>query len=100
MLAALTGVFFAILSSGAADRATAHHLSVQLVTQRRSIDLGESGGSFHAGIYFRLEKNWHVYWLNAGDSGEPPRLKWSLPAGVTAGAIEWPVPRRIPVGPL
>ena len=39
-----------------------------------------------AGLYFKLEPGWHVYWKNAGDSGEPPHIKWTLPAGVTAGA--------------
>ncbi len=42
-----------------------------------------------------LEKEWHVYWVNPGDSGEPPRVTWDLPAGITAGAIEWPAPRRL-----
>jgi thiol:disulfide interchange protein DsbD len=25
-----------------------------------------------------LEPGWHVYWLYAGDSGEPPAVEWSL----------------------
>ena len=43
---------------------------------------------------------WHTYWRNPGDSGEPTRIEWRLPAGFAAGEIEWPVPSRIPVGPL
>src|SRR4029453_16493025 len=42
---------------------------------------------------------WHTYWINPGDSGEPAQIEWSLPTGFTAGAIAWPYPERIPVGP-
>jgi DsbC/DsbD-like thiol-disulfide interchange protein len=30
------------------------------------------------GLYFKLEPGWHIYWKNAGDSGEPPRARWTL----------------------
>ncbi len=52
------------------------------------------------GLHFTLDKGWHVYWVNAGDSGEPPSIKWTLPAGITAGAMQFPAPRRLPLGPL
>jgi thiol:disulfide interchange protein DsbD len=58
------------------------------------------GKSFQAGLYFRLEEGWHIYWQNAGDSGEPPRITWHLPPEVQAGAILWPVPKRIDVDPF
>ena len=37
------------------------------------------------------EPHWHSYWLNAG-TGYPTRLKWDLPAGWSAGVIQWPTP--------
>ena len=43
---------------------------------------------------------WHTYWKNPGDSGLPTTLEWALPAGVTAGEIVWPVPKKIPIGTL
>ena len=52
------------------------------------------------GLRFDLIPDWHVYWRNPGDSGEAPRVDWSLPDGWQAGEIRWPVPERIPVGPL
>jgi thiol:disulfide interchange protein len=52
------------------------------------------------GLHFTLDKGWHVYWVNAGDSGEPPSVKWTLPAGITAGVMQFPAPRRLPLGPL
>ncbi|HET6970233.1 MAG TPA: thioredoxin family protein, partial [Phenylobacterium sp.] len=45
-------------------------------------------------------KGWHTYWKNAGDSGEPTRIKWTMPAGWSASDFTWPTPRRLPVGPL
>lgn len=37
---------------------------------------------------------WHTYWLNPGDAGIPTTIAWTLPDGVTAGDIVWPVPER------
>jgi thiol:disulfide interchange protein len=77
--------------------ATAPHLTVQLAVPPAQIYPGQS---FTAGLYFKLDPGWHVYWVNAGDSGEPPAIKWALPAGVTAGSFQFPAPRRLPLGPL
>lgn len=44
--------------------------------------------------------SWHTYWKNPGDSGEALRAEWDLPDGFTAGDLQWPIPHRIPVGPL
>jgi thiol:disulfide interchange protein DsbD len=42
----------------------------------------------------RIRPGWHTYWRNPGDSGGPTTLGWSLPTGVTAGEIVWPLPQR------
>ena len=41
-----------------------------------------------------IQPGWHTYWRNPGDSGGPTTLSWSLPTGVTAGDIVWPLPQR------
>lgn len=76
---------------------SAPHLAVQLVAANDAI---APGGSLQAGLYFKLDKGWHVYWSNAGDSGEPPTIKWTLPEGLTAEALQFPTPQRLPLGPL
>jgi thiol:disulfide interchange protein/DsbC/DsbD-like thiol-disulfide interchange protein len=38
------------------------------------------------------QKGWHDYWLNPGDAGGPLTVEWSLPPGVTAGPLQFPVP--------
>jgi len=53
-----------------------------------------------AGLHFKLEPGWHIYWKNPGDAGEPPRIDWTLPKGVKAGLIQFPAPKRLPLGPL
>lgn len=52
------------------------------------------------GLVIEHQPHWHTYWKNPGDSGLPTTLAWTLPAGFTAGDIEWPTPRRLPIGPL
>lgn len=41
-----------------------------------------------------IEPGWHTYWRNPGDSGGPTTLTWTLPSGVEAGNIVWPLPQR------
>lgn len=48
----------------------------------------------------QLEKDWHTYWLNPGDSGAAVFFKWSLPQGWKVGEIHMPPPLRIPTPPL
>ena len=76
---------------------TAQHLTVSLLVPPAQIAPGEN---FTAGLDFKLETGWHVYWINAGDSGEPPAAKWKLPTGVTADPLQFPAPTRLPLGPL
>ena len=52
------------------------------------------------GLQIQHQPQWHTYWKNPGDSGLPTMLAWQLPAGVTAGEIAWPTPKKLPVGPL
>jgi thiol:disulfide interchange protein DsbD len=68
------------------------HGTVELIAENQWI---AAGHKLYLGLRFQLEKGWHIYWVNPGDSGEPPRVKWQLPTGLTAGAMEWPAPRRL-----
>ena len=79
------------------NSADAPHLHVQLVAPEDEI---YPGGNNQIGLYFKLEPGWHVYWKNAGDAGGPPRIRWTLPDGVTAGPLQFPAPKRLPLGPL
>ncbi|WP_328986184.1 protein-disulfide reductase DsbD family protein [Thiorhodovibrio winogradskyi] len=73
------------------------HLTARLLPEQSRVVPGDQIDLL---LVFDLQPGWHTYWRNPGDSGEPPRLSWTLPEGVTAGPIQWPYPSRIPVGPL
>jgi thiol:disulfide interchange protein DsbD len=60
----------------------------------------EPGAAMWVGLRQQIAPGWHTYWINPGDSGEPPTIAWSLPAGFTAGPIVWPRPERLPQGPV
>jgi thiol:disulfide interchange protein DsbD len=95
-------VLFCLLGAGlpayaASSSADVAHLHVQLVVPEAIL---MAGNPTEAGLYFKLEPGWHVYWKNAGDSGEPPHIKWTLPDGVTAGPLQFPAPKRLALGPL
>jgi thiol:disulfide interchange protein DsbD len=92
--AALGFLVAPLLCAGRAPAAASPipHGTVELIAENQSIAIGHP---FNLGLYFQLEKGWHIYWVNPGDSGEPPRVTWQLPPGLSPGGIEWPAPRRL-----
>lgn len=60
----------------------------------------EPGKPVWVGLQIAHQPEWHTYWKNSGDSGLPTVLDWQLPAGITAGDIAWPAPKKIPIGTL
>jgi thiol:disulfide interchange protein DsbD len=75
----------------------AEHLTAELTSLSPQI---APGGTVDVGLVLTIEEHWHVYWINAGDSGEPPHINWTLPSGVTAGPMQFPPPSMLPLGPL
>jgi len=73
------------------------HAKVELIAAQASVRPGES---LLVALRLNHEQGWHTYWKNPGDSGMPTRIGWVLPPGFSAGPILWPIPERIPVGPL
>ena len=71
------------------------HVRVELIADRAT-----PGPGMRFGLRFTLDPEWHIYWLNPGDSGGPPEVTWSLPSGTMAVGIEWPAPERIDIGGL
>lgn len=98
-LLALLAIAFASAAAGpaAAQIDTAPKVQAQLIAESGEI---APGGTVAVALEEVIRAGWHTYWVNPGDAGAPTALEWSLPAGWTAGAIEWPYPRRLPVGPL
>lgn len=76
----------------AQSRAAGPHTTVTLLASRDRLAGGER---LSIGLQFQMEKGWHIYWVNPGDSGEPPTVQWQLPPGFHVGAIEWPAPEKL-----
>ena len=73
------------------------HVEAELVAERTALAPGKP---LTVALRLKMIPEWHTYWRNPGDSGEPTTLAWRLPPGFAAGEIEWPYPRRLPAGPL
>ncbi|UDF02284.1 protein-disulfide reductase DsbD [Asticcacaulis sp. AND118] len=85
------------LAAQAADRARLGHTEASLAAQYDRVD---GKAAFWVLFQLDIEKGWHTYWLNPGDSGLAPTLDWTLPDGFTASDIVWQPPERQPFGPL
>jgi len=54
-------------------------------------DTVQPGQKFRLGVLLSLDRGWHVYWRNSGQSGIPTKLVWSID-GAEVGPIQWPFP--------
>lgn len=79
----------------ASQAAQALHAKPELIAGATAV---KPGGSIEIAVRFVIEPRWHLYWTNPGDSGMPPSVTWTLPPGVTAEPLRFPVPKRMNVG--
>jgi len=77
----------------ASAQAATHSVTAELIPDTTAI---QPGHPFTVGLYLHVPPDMHVYWSNPGDGGGPIRITWNLPAGFTAGPLQYPVPNRIP----
>ena len=99
-LASVLAFFLAAMgweSAMAAEAGPHHHVEVVLLAEKSAV---EPGKTITVAVQEKMEPGWHTYWINPGDSGEPTSVEWSLPQGLSAGPILWPIPHVISVGPL
>ncbi len=89
IIATLVALVALALNSFAAPKS---HTTAELLLPA---DAARPGDTVLAGIRLVMEPGWHTYWKNSGDSGEPTKIEWLLPPGVTAGEIKWPTPERL-----
>jgi thiol:disulfide interchange protein DsbD len=77
---------------------TTEHVRAELLAN--APDGVQPGKPLWVGLRIAHQPHWHTYWKNPGDSGLPTQLTWTLPAGIEAGEVAWPVPRKIGLGTL
>lgn len=63
------------------------------------------GEKIAVGLHVKLEKDWHSYWVNPGDSGAPVKLSLSARSNarkidLLTGPIQFPIPERLESGPI
>src|SRR5436309_5331888 len=85
-----------LILGGAAASSETPRVRVELLSEVAAFTPGQT---FWVALRQRIAPGWHTYWMNPGDSGEPPRIEWDLPSGFRAGEFAWPFPERISVGP-
>ncbi|ODT85480.1 protein-disulfide reductase DsbD domain-containing protein [Phenylobacterium sp. SCN 70-31] len=100
----LPGVLGALAMCGAilpgaasAQPVNTGHLTAELVSAVQGVAPGQT---IQVALRQDIQKDWHTYWRNAGDSGEATQIAWTLPTGWSASGFTWPTPHRIPFGPL
>ncbi|MDD5460039.1 MAG: protein-disulfide reductase DsbD family protein [Methylococcales bacterium] len=81
----------------AAFEAGTEQVKAQLIA---SVAAVHPGDEILVGVHQRIIPHWHTYWKNPGDSGLPTTINYDLPAGATAGEIQWPTPGLIKLGPV
>lgn len=73
------------------------HLPMRLVAESA---VPRAGSTVTLAIVATPEKGWHGYWKNGGDAGLPTEAHWTLPSGVTADELRYPVPGRLKIAGL
>jgi thiol:disulfide interchange protein DsbD len=73
------------------------HVTAELVADRTAL---VPGTTTTIALRLAIDRGWHTYWRNPGESGLPTTLAWRLPPGFAAGDIVWPAPKALPAGPL
>jgi DsbC/DsbD-like thiol-disulfide interchange protein len=91
-LVKLTSILVFLFAAAATHAQDVSHVQATAMADVASIAPGKP---FKIGVEFKIDPGWHIYWLNPGDSGLPTRLIVDLPAGYTAGPLEYPTPKRI-----
>lgn len=87
----LAGIFAVVLVQDAPD------VSAELVLPYSVVRAGET---FPVGVRLDVEKPWHIYWVNPGDTGIQTRMKWNLPDGWRVSAPMFPAPKKYVDGEL
>jgi DsbC/DsbD-like thiol-disulfide interchange protein len=83
-------IFIYAFTALSAEPQQSEHVKARLVPEVKSI---QPGKPFCIALWFKMDKHWHTYWKNPGDSGLPTKIEWNLPEGFVSGDIQWPYPK-------
>lgn len=97
LLLGLILTIFSLFSMTSRAEEAEKYVSIRLVPGKTALKGGET---LTVGIDQKIQPGWHTYWLNPGDSGTPLRVQWSGVEGLKTAPVEWPIPKKLPIGPL
>ena len=83
------------LSPGAgwAEAVRSQNSSTELLAEQAAV---KPGDAVRLALVMRPDKNWHTYWSNPGEVGQPTTVKWSNSVGgVRFGRLQFPRPTII-----
>lgn len=68
------------------------HVKASLIVRNAVVKPGDTA---HVAVVFKIEKDWHIYWLNPGNSGMETKVIPALPKGYVLDGLVFPAPDRI-----
>lgn len=80
----------------ASDWATQPHTAARLIAGAAAKT--PAATIVRAGIEIKLDRDWHTYWRDPGDTGVPPNFDFSGSDNVKSATVLWPAPHRFPDG--
>ncbi|HVZ30274.1 MAG TPA: thioredoxin family protein [Asticcacaulis sp.] len=83
---------FSAVSIAHAEDGESPHIKAKLVTEAATV---RPGDGFQIAIDYTAAPGWHTYWINPGDTGLPPKVKWDLPDGFSVDELQFPTPVRM-----
>jgi thiol:disulfide interchange protein len=93
----LMALLLCLFARAAAVQPRPRHVAIELVAESTA---PAAGSDVTLALASTPQPGWHAYWENPGDAGLPATAEWTLPPGVTAGALRYPVPQRLSIAGL
>ncbi len=92
-LAACTGATHAAAAALAVPtiQPASNQARLSLIAEHQELIPGQTN---YIAARFQIDAGWHIYWPGLNDTGFPPSLNLTMPAGFTVGETLWPAPKR------
>ena len=64
------------------------HSAVELLSEKEF--LPTAGGEITLGLYLAPDPGWHAYWINPGDAGKEPKVRWDPTGRLRSRRVRFP----------
>lgn len=94
-LVTLVGLLVLPVMPAEAQEQTRQQTGEDLVRTELLADVGAiaPGSRFYLAVRYQIAPEWHIYWVNPGESGMSPSITIKAPEGFEVGEILWPRPK-------